>query len=67
MEREDVRDLLDEMDAPEEAMASYPDECANCGAGADPFWVPNDYHERDDPDPGVCTECGHHFGTGEQL
>lgn len=50
---------------PDQAVEAYPDECANCGAGADPFWIPRDYHERSDPDPGACTECWHHFGTGE--
>lgn len=59
-----VQRILDEMQAPPEAMDDYPDECANCGADADPFWVPDDYHQRpaDERDPGTCTECGHHFG-----
>lgn len=60
--------LLEDMMAPEEAMEEYPDECENCGSKAGPFWVPNDYHEQspEDRDPGVCTECGCHFGTGEE-
>lgn len=50
---------------PEAAVEAYPGECANCGGGADPSLIPRDYHERDDPDPGTCTGCLHHFGTGE--
>lgn len=63
-----VRELLTEMDAPPEAMDAFPDECANCGAPATPFFVPNDYHEKEphERDPGLCTECAHHFGTGNR-
>jgi ferredoxin len=66
MDETNVQELIDEMNAPEEAMEAFPDECANCGAGASPFFVPNDYHEQPHHkrDPGVCTECGHHFGSG---
>lgn len=49
---------------PPEAVEAYPDECANCGASAEPFWIPGDYHEQSNPDPGICTECGKHFGGG---
>lgn len=69
MDKRNVRELMDKMNAPEEAMEAFPDECANCGAGASPFFVPNDYHEQPHHkrDPGVCTECGHHFGTGKVM
>lgn len=69
MDEQEIRDRLQEMFAGDDAMDAYPDECANCGAMADPFFVPNEYHEQPDHrrDPGVCTECGCHFGTGAET
>lgn len=69
MDETNIQELIDEMNAPEEAMEAFPDKCANCGAGASPFFVPNDYHERPHHkrDPGICTECGHHFGSGRAM
>lgn len=70
MERETFLGIIDDMmSTDEEAMEAYPDECANCGAPADPFFVPDDYHEQPhhERDPGVCTECGFHFGTGRPM
>lgn len=68
MDKEDIIKVLREtMNAPDEAIEAYPDECANCGADAIPFWIPDNYHElsEENRDPGICTECGHHFGTGD--
>ena len=68
MEKDEVLEHVREMmGAPDEAIEAFPDECANCGAGADPFFIPDDYHEQPhhERDPGICTECGHHFGTGK--
>lgn len=69
MNDRNIPTIVEAMMAPEEAVEAYPDECANCGAKASAFWIPNDYHERDPDarDPGLCTECGHHFGTGEKT
>jgi hypothetical protein len=69
MDNETIEDFIDDMNAPDEAMEAFPDECANCGAEASPFFVPNDYHEQPhhERDPGVCTECLHHFGSGALL
>jgi hypothetical protein len=62
-ESDSIDDILDDIRAPPEAMEAYPDECANCGAPACSFWVPNDYHKLSDSeqDAGICTECGHDF------
>lgn len=67
MNKDEVEEIVDNMfTTPEEAMGAFPDECANCGVGAAPFFVPDDYHEQPHHkrDPGICTECGHHFGSG---
>lgn len=62
--RDEIREIVEGMKAPPEAVEAYPDECANCGAKASSFWIPNDYHEQspEERSPGVCTECGRRFG-----
>lgn len=68
--KDTIERILDDVMAPEEAVKAYPDECANCGAPARPFFIPNDFHKNKGKyleEGSTCTICTHDFFTGEET